>query len=64
MKTTAKGGATPLMMAVLMGRTENVRALIEAGYDVAPERKALLPLAAGNADIQKLLQNPPAHKNR
>lgn len=64
MKTTAKGGATPLMMAVLMGRTENVRALIEAGYDVAPERKALLPLAAGNADIQKLLQNPPAHKNK
>jgi hypothetical protein len=44
------------MLAVLGDREENVRALVEGGYDVASELSSLLPLAAGKPKIEALLK--------
>jgi hypothetical protein len=50
--------------SVITNRTENVCALIEAGYEVGPERQGLLPLAADKPEIQKLLRKLSARKVR
>lgn len=62
LQTAARGGATPLMMAVIFEKTETVRILVESGYDVAAERAGLLPLAAGKPEIERLLRQAPARQ--
>jgi len=51
----AKGGATPMMMAVLFNRADNVAALLEGGYDVKPELDMLRGIAAPYPDILKMI---------
>jgi hypothetical protein len=51
----AKGGATPMMMAVIFGRADNVQALIEGGYDVKAELNSLLPIAGAHPEIKDML---------
>ena len=52
-----------MMMAVMGGHTDNVRALIDAGYDVGPERSTLAPLTT-DAEIKALLKQGAATKKR
>lgn len=63
-RAKARGGATAMMLAVLGGRDDNVRALIDGGYDVSSELTSLLPLAAGTPKIQALLKQAAAKKPR
>ena len=52
----AKGGATPMMMAVIFNRADNVAALLEGGYDVKPELDMLRGIAASYPDILKMIE--------
>ncbi len=63
-KARSRGGATAMMMAVLMSREDNVRLLIDGGYDVASEVDALLPLTADKPTIEALLKQAAARRRR
>ena len=61
-KAKARGGATAMLLAVLAGREDNVRALIDGGYDVRAELPSLLPLANGKPGIEAMLKKAAAGK--
>ncbi len=63
-KAKSRGGATAMMLAVLGDREDNVRVLLDGGYDVASEVTSLLPLAAGKPTIEALLKQAAARKRR
>jgi hypothetical protein len=55
-RVQARGGATPMMMAVIFGRADNVKELLDGGYDVKPELEMLLQVAAAHPEIQSMLK--------
>jgi len=52
----AKGGATPMMMAVIFNRADNVAALLEGGYDVKPELDMLRSVAASYPETLRMIE--------
>lgn len=51
----ARGGATPMMMAVIYNRVDVVKVLLAAGYDIKNEQIPLDSMLADKPEIKRLL---------
>ncbi|MBP1634799.1 MAG: hypothetical protein H6Q10_1373 [Acidobacteria bacterium] len=55
-RTRTRGGASALALAIVDDRADNVKAMLDAGYDVARERDELTTYMSGKPEIQAMVR--------